>query len=269
VVLRFTDEVSADRVVVNMTIDDVPATGHITPAAKAAMIARYPAHELEARSKGIPMLGSGRIFTATEESIAEPPIEHIPAYWFKLWGIDPGIGHPFGAVLMLWDKDNDVIHVHHAIRMSDATPIHHAAAMRPVGAGVPVAWPKDAADRDMGSGKPLSVQYKAHGLNMLPRFASWPDGSLSTEAGILEMQERMATGRFKVARQLSDWWEEYRLYHRRDGVIVKMRDDLLSATRVAVMAKREARQVALGAVAGKVFGEKKIADGVDFDLFAI
>ena len=132
-----------------------------------------------------------------------------------------------------------------------------------------MAWPKDAADRDMGSGKPLSVQYKAHGLMMLPKFASWPDGSLSTEAGILEMQERMATGRFKVARQLSDWWEEYRLYHRRDGVIVKMRDDLLSATRVAVMAKREARQVALGAVAGKVFGEKKIADGVDFDLFAI
>jgi hypothetical protein len=104
---------------------------------------------------------------------------------------------------------------------------------------------------------------------MLPKFASWPDGSLSTEAGILEMQERMATGRFKVARQLSDWWEEYRLYHRRDGQIVKMRDDLLSATRVAVMMKREARQVALGAVAGKVFGEQKIADGVDFDLFAI
>jgi len=42
----------------------------------------------------------------------------------------------------------------------------------------------------------------------------------------------------------------------------------MSATRVAVMARRFARNVPLGAVAGRPVNEQKIADGVDFDLFA-
>jgi hypothetical protein len=68
----------------------------------------YLPHEREARARGVPMLGSGRIFMTPEDAITEPALEYIPAHWAKLWGIDPGIGHPFGAVLMLWDRDNDV-----------------------------------------------------------------------------------------------------------------------------------------------------------------
>jgi hypothetical protein len=41
-----------------------------------------------------------------------------------------------------------------------------------------------------------------------------------------------------VFRGLSDWFEEYRLYHRKDGLIVKLADDLLSATRYALMMRR-------------------------------
>jgi hypothetical protein len=48
----------------------------------------------------------------------------------------------------------------------------------------------------------------------------------------------MQTGRFKVFRQLTDWFAEKRHYHRKDGKIVKERDDLLSATRYAVMMLR-------------------------------
>ena len=54
----------------------------------------------------------------------------------------------------------------------------------------------------------------------------------------MEMQERMTTGRFKVARDLQEWFVEKRLYHRKDGMIVKQNDDLLSATRVGLMMKR-------------------------------
>jgi phage terminase large subunit-like protein len=265
VVLRFTDEPSEDRLVVGMTLDDAR---HIPVEEKQRIEAGYMPHEREARARGVPMLGSGRIFTATEESISEPAIEHVPAYWGKLWGIDPGIAHPFGAVLMLWDRDNDVVHVHHAFRMVGGIPRDHAQLMKRVGAAVPVAWPKDAADRDMGSGKPLSMQYRENRLRMCAKHASWLDGSMSTEAGIMEMVERMATGRLKVAQHLSEWWEEYRMYHRKDGQIVKIKDDLMSATRHAIMMKREAKNVPLGAVAGRPVNEQKIADGVDFDLFA-
>ena len=38
-----------------------------------------------------------------------------------------------------------------------------------------------------------------------------------------------------------DWLEEFRLYHRKDGRIVKEGDDLLAATHYAVMSLRHAR----------------------------
>jgi hypothetical protein len=41
-----------------------------------------------------------------------------------------------------------------------------------------------------------------------------------------------------VFSTLNDWWEEFRMYHRKDGLIVKVRDDLMSATRYAMMMRR-------------------------------
>lgn len=265
VVLRYMQEANDHRGMVTMTMDDVPEGGHLSKAAKEKMLAGYLPHEREARARGVPMLGSGRIFQTPEAAIIEPPLMHIPSYWPKLWGIDIGIGHPFAAVLILWDKDNDVVHVHHAFRMSDAIPIMHVARMKPIGAEVPVAWPKDAGDRDHGTGEPVAALYRREGLKMLPRHASWPDGSLSTEAGLLEWDEREKTGRLKVAAQLSDWLEERRLYHRKNGQVVKQRDDLMSATRIALMDKRFARLVPLGFVAGKKPPERETSD--DWDIF--
>jgi phage terminase large subunit-like protein len=262
VVLRFLDDPSDDRGITTMTLDDAL---HIPAASRAKMLAGYLAHEREARVRGVPTLGSGRIFMAPEESILEAPLEYIPEHWVKLWGIDFGIGHPFGAVLILWDKDNDVIHIHHTYRVADALPIQHAAAMKPLGAAVPVAWPRDGTNRQT-DGKPLSDHYKRNGLLVLSDHATWPDGSVSTEAGILEMDEREKSGRLKVARHLSDYLEERRFYHRKDGLIVKLKDDLMSGTRIAIMMKRFARAVHLGGrLAPRESGT--IAAGTDFDVF--
>ena len=262
VVLRFLDEESPDRGVVSMTIEDAL---HIPAAERERIIAAYLPHEREARARGVPTMGSGRIFMASEDSILEAPVEYIPAHWVKLWGIDFGIGHPFAAVLILWDRDADVIHVHHTYRVVDALPIQHAAAMKPVGAGVPVAWPRDGTNRAV-DGRPLAAHYKVQGLRMLQDHATWPDGSVSTEAGILEMDEREKSGRLKYARHLSDILEERRFYHRKDGQIVKLKDDLMSALRIAIMMKRLARAVHLGR-GGPPQTSGNVADGIDFDLF--
>lgn len=263
VVMRYLNEASDDRFAITMVIEDAL---HIPAEERAKIIAGYAAHERDARARGVPLLGSGRIFQFSDEAVQEAPLEYIPAHWTKLWGVDFGIGHPFAAVLILWDRDNDVIHIHAGVRVSDQGPLQHAAAMKPIGANVPVAWPQDGTQRDKGSLEPLAKQYKTHGLQMLPEHAKFVDGSNSTEAGIEEMRERMETGRLKVAAHLSDWFEEFRLYHRKDGLIVKLRDDLLSATRVAVMAKRFSRAVPLG---GPTTGRRKqlVADGIDFDVF--
>ena len=262
VVNRFVDEASLDRAVTTITIDEAT---HITPDVKARMLSGYLPHELEARARGVPMLGSGRIFLTPEETIIEEPIEYIPQAWVKLWGVDFGIGHPFAAVLILWDRDNDVIHVHHCIRIKDGLPLQHWAAMKPIGAGVPVAWPLDGTNR-RDDGKPLSDHYKRCGAKMLSLHATWPDGSISTESGVIEIDERERTGRLKYGAHLSDILEERRFYHRKDGKIVKLKDDLLSALRTAVMMKREARMVGLGGLAAARANNGEAA-GVDFDLF--
>jgi phage terminase large subunit-like protein len=254
-----------DRGVIRMSLDEAE---HFTEAEKAKRKAGYKKHEYDARVYGIPKLGSGAIFETPEEYLIEAPITHVPSYWRKLWGIDFGIGHPFAAVLILWDVDNDIIHVHHAIRMADALSIVQAAAMRKVAVGVPVAWPRDGTERDRNTGAPLSDGYKKHGLKMLDHHATWPDGSVSTEAGIEEQDEREKTGRLKYAAQLADLLEERRFYHRKDGKIVKMKDDLMSALRIAIMAKRFARAVPLGAVDNRPPDERGgLAANVDFDLF--
>ena len=60
------------RHVVCMTIDDVE---HYTQEEKDRIVASYPEHEREARAKGVPTMGSGRVFPVSEESIRVDPFE--------------------------------------------------------------------------------------------------------------------------------------------------------------------------------------------------
>jgi hypothetical protein len=103
---------------------------------------------------------------------------------------------------------------------------------------LPWSWPHDGLQHDKGSGEQLAEQYRKQGLKLLPEKATHKAGGYGLEAGIMEMLERMQTGRFKVFSHLQDWWQEFRLYHRKDGLIVKERDDLMSATRIALMMMR-------------------------------
>src|SRR5262249_14780513 len=68
-----------------------------------------------------------------------------------------------------------------------------------------------------------------------------PDGSFKLENGLDEMDRRLASGRLKVAAHLTEWFDEYMGYHRKDGLVVKEDDDLMSATRQLVMDIRYAK----------------------------
>lgn len=238
VVKRYLLEKSADRDVTTMTIDDVE---HYSAAQKASIIASYPEHEREARTKGVPALGSGRIFPVTEQSITYQPFA-FPKFWKRIAGVDFGWDHPTAAVWLTWDADADCVYVHDCYRVKQATPIIHAAAIKARGPKIPVAWPHDGLQHDKGSGEQLAELYRKQGVNMLPERAQFMDErGNGVEAGLMDMLDRMQTGRFKVAPHLHDWWEEFRLYHRKDGKVVKEGDDLMSATRYAIMSLRFAR----------------------------
>jgi phage terminase large subunit-like protein len=237
VVRRFLYEPSPDRSVTRMTIEEAP---HFSEEERARIIAAYPPHEREARAKGEPQLGSGRIFPVSEEAIAVAPFE-IPRHWPLIGGIDFGWDHPTAAVRLAIDPDADCLYVTHAYRQKEATPVMHAAALKPWGERLPWAWPMDGLQHDPASGMRLAELYRQHGLELLNAHATFEDGSVSVEAGIMEMLERMQTGRWKVFRHLAEWFEEFRVYHRKEGRIVKALDDLLCASRYAMMMRRHAR----------------------------
>jgi len=238
VVKRFLIDRPVGTGVVTMTIADAE---HYTPEQRATIIASYPVHEREARAMGIPMLGSGRAFPIEESFIVCAPFK-IPAYWPRIAGIDFGWDHPTAGAWMAWDRDNDIVYVYDCYRRSEAPVAQHAAAFRAKGCDViPVAWPHDGLN-DTAIGPQLSKQYREQGIAMRAENGKFPvtadgkeSGRTSVEAGVSAMLERFQSGRLKIFSHLNDVFEELRLYHRKDGKLVKERDDLISAIRYALM----------------------------------
>lgn len=232
------------RHVTRMTIDDAE---HYTAEERRAIIDSYPEHEREARVKGIPSMGSGRVFPVTEESITVDPFE-IPDIWPQIVGIDFGWDHPTAASRLAWDRDNDVLYVVGEYAQRESTPVIHAAAIKAWGDWLPVSWPHDGLQHDKQSGETLADAYRQQGLNMLHERATFDDGKSGLEAGVMEMLDRMKTARWKVFKTCGRWLAEFRIYHRVDGLIVPERDDVLCSSRYAMMMKRHATTLPDGAI---------------------
>jgi phage terminase large subunit-like protein len=237
VVKRFYLEGRSDTHLTMMTIADV---AHYSPEQRKAIIDSYPVFERDARTKGIPQLGSGRVFPVNEDDIKVDAFP-IPDHWPQIIGMDFGWDHPSAATNLAWDRDSDILYVTAAHRAREQTPVVFAASVKPWGAWKPVAWPHDGLQHDKGSGEQLAAQYRAQGLNLLKVRATFEDGTNGLEAGIAELLDRMQTGRLQVFSHLAQWFEEFNLYHRKEGLIVKLNDDLMSATRYGMMMRRQAK----------------------------
>jgi phage terminase large subunit-like protein len=234
VVKRFIHDPSPDRNVTTMTLDDA---SHYTAEDKARIIAQYPEHERATRTRGVPAMGSGRVFVVDEEKLLVEPFE-CPSHWVKLGGCDFGYDHPAAFVEIWWDRDLDVIYLVRTLRLRHQTPLQHVQAIRHW--RLRWAWPLDGRQQTLaGAGVPLMRQYHDGGLDMLHDHAQFEAGGTSVEAGVQEMHDRMRGGRWKVFKdQNSDWLEEYSMYHRKDGLLVKEGEDAISASRYAMVMRR-------------------------------
>ena len=246
-VMRFVTEKRSGTHVTMMTIDDAE---HFSKEQRAVIVASYPEYERDARTKGIPMLGSGRVFPVVEDSIRIEPIP-IPNHWPRLAALDFGYDHPTAIVWIAWDRDTDTVYVYDCYRVREALVPIHASVLIGKGQWIPVAWPHDG-NNDTAIGPQLAKQYRDAGVNMLDQHAQYEETAggtaentktsrLSVEAGVGDMLTRMRASRFKVFSHLNYWFEEFRMYHRKDGKIVKLADDLLAATRYACMSLRFAQ----------------------------
>lgn len=237
VVMRFLNQHPGTQMV-SMTLEEA---AHFTPEARRQIEDSYPDHEREARTMGVPILGSGKIFKYPESKVKVTPFD-IPKHWAVLGAMDFGTDHPFAAVKGAHDRETDTVYVTHVYRERGLMPYAHAAALRHWGK-FPWAWPHDGLQlqRAGREGKQLAQMYRDEGLNLVSIHAQYPDErGNGLEESITDMASRIETGRFKVFDHCEPFFEEYRYYHRKDGIVVKERDDVISAVRYLLMMLRYA-----------------------------
>ena len=241
VVHQFMNDRQPGQFLLQASWDDAP---HLDAAVKTQLLAQYPPHERELRSKGIPVFGSGLVFPISEDKIACAPPFEIPDHWPRIAGLDfGGEGHPTAVVWIAHDPESDTIYVYDTYSQSGADPSKHASAIRQRDQFIPIIWPKDGLQHDKGSGINLAEWYRNEGINMTPDFFKNPESAMgkfnqAIEPGLMDMYQRMETSRFKVFDYLANWFDEFRQYHRKEGKVVPIRDDLMSSSRYASMSLR-------------------------------
>lgn len=238
-VIKFMDEPSPDQFFMMKGWDDAP---HMTPEKRERMLALFPEYQRDMRSKGVPMLGHGRIYDLGDEFVTCDPFE-IPDHWFVINGMDFGWDHPQGHVQLVEDRDSGSIYITRAYKASKVSANDAWGAVKDWAGGVPTAWPQDGLQNEKGRDDAVQqkVHYERAGFKMLGQHAVWPEGGNSVESGLYLIGDAMRKGKFKIFRGLIDLMDEVRQYHRDEkGKIVKVRDDLLDAMRYAYMMRRYA-----------------------------
>jgi len=227
VVRRYLDDAerkAGHRFVVQAGWDDAP---HLSESEKADMASKLPPHQRDARSKGIPSLGSGAIYPVEESNLIVEPFD-IPETWPRGFAMDVGWNRT-AAVWGALDRDNDTLYIYSEYLRGDAEPSVHAAAIRARGEWIPGVIDPAARGRSQVDGRSLMEMYQQLGLKLEP-------AENAVEAGIYEVWMRMCSGRLKVFKNLNQWLEELRQYHRDDkGRIVKQNDHLMDCTRYLCM----------------------------------
>jgi phage terminase large subunit-like protein len=219
---------------------------HLTLDVQEMMLDGIPEHEQDMRKKGVPMCGEGLVFPVSEKAIKVSPILENGsrltdmAHIRYIRGIDLGINHPTAVAWLAYNPDIDCIYLLKCYAQSGQPAAVHAAAANGFLNFAPCVFPHDIDQTEKGSGKTLRQYYSEAGLTNTIQFQN-KDGSRYIEPGIQELYDRMLTDRFKVLdvpeNQL--FFREMRQYHREDGKIVPVDDDVISAVRYgAIMLPR-------------------------------
>lgn len=188
-----------DRFAIAISWDDAP---HLTEEDKATMIAEMPPNERDARTKGIPALGSGRVYPISEDEIKVTPFE-IPDYFPRAYGMDFGWNNT-AALWMAQDPASQVKYIYASYKKGKVPDSQHAYAIKARG-----EWMVGAADPSGGGrrddGKMRIDYYRSLGLDLHPGY-----NSLIT--GIAQVYNELESGMLKVFSNLEDFFNEYRVY---------------------------------------------------------
>jgi phage terminase large subunit-like protein len=220
------------RYLVSATWDDAP---HLDEGQKRKLWAGLEPHLRDARSKGIPSLGSGAIYPILESEITVDDFE-IPPFWPRAYGFDVG----WNCTAAVWgavNPETQVCYLYSCYSQGQNQPVVHVAGIKSRGSWIPGCSDPGARAGSQRDGEKLLDEYRDLGLNLVI-------ADNSVEAGIFDVWILLSTGKLKIFKSLAPWLEEFRIYHRDElGRVVKVNDHLMDATRYWVRTGRRIAQL--------------------------
>lgn len=209
---------------IGITWDDCP---HLSAEDKAELWESIPPHQRDARTKGLPQLGSGVIYPVAEETWLTEPIK-IPDHWPRAFALDVGWNRT-ACLWGAWNRDSDTVYLYDEYYVSEAPPQVHADAIRARGHWIPGVIDPASRGRAQKDGVALMDEYLNLGLDLQP-------ADNAVEAGLFTVYRRLVSSRLKVFTTLTNLRSERRLYRRDEkGKVVKERDHLMDAERYLIM----------------------------------
>lgn len=206
------------------TWDDAP---HLTADQKNELYESIPPYQRDARSKGIPQLGSGAIYPVPESEIICDPIE-IPDYWPRVYGMDVGWNRTAGVWGAI-DQESSTVYLYSEHYRGQAEPSVHADAVKSRGDWIPGVIDPAARGRGQRDGEQLLQDYTDLGLDLVP-------AKNAVESGLYAVWQRLSGQKLKVFKTCQNWLDEYRIYRRDEkGKVVKTNDHLMDATRYLIV----------------------------------
>jgi hypothetical protein len=220
------------KFVVNLTWKDAP---HLSEEAKKEIRSGTPPHEIDAVERGIPTLGAGAIYPLLEEDVVIEPNFNISDKWPRAAGMDVG-WKKTACIWGAYDRKSDTIYCYSEYYRGYAEPAIHANAIAARGKWMPIAMDCHADRHSEAGAIALLTTYENFGLNV----SKANNGPGTLEPSILEVYQRLSTGRLKIMSHLLNTLGEFRVYRRDlNGRIVKKDDHLMDALRYLVMSMQQ------------------------------
>jgi len=215
------------RAAVAIGWDDIPWMSDQT---KKEILDSTPPHLRDTVSKGIPTIGDGAIYTIPLADILlkKEEIFPIPAHYKKLYGMDVGWNRT-AAVFGALDPDTGILYIYAEHYVEHQLPEVHASRIKQIAQDWMPGVIDPASNAVSGTdGKRLLDIYRREGLRL--RTAD-----NSVESGIMKVASMLAQGKLKFfPNATSHLQNEYLLYRRDNGKIVKEDDHAMDALRYLV-----------------------------------
>jgi phage terminase large subunit-like protein len=216
---------------------DIPY-GVLSKREREILKASYEAHEVIARTTGVPSVGKGLVYPISESEFVIPDFP-IPDHWPRLVTLDPGFTVPTAAAWWAYNADEDAMYQYAEHYLARAEYSIHVDAIHSKGDWIPLII--DYAGGNILDGEQVAATYRKKLRNPVI------NANKSRSAGHMAVWDRLQTQRWFVFESLRHSRHEFRQYHRDEkGMIAKTPQHIMDNWRYAATGIQHAKQRPVG-----------------------